>query len=734
MNSVAESVAQKRYYRRDIQGNIVENWEGLCERVVGYVCGREVETYKSEILSYLLDRKFLPNSPCLVNAGTNVGGLLACFVTTSPEDSWIGMIECIKNFGFVAKRGGGCGVDFSTIRPEGDIVAGSTHWRACGPISHMLMISEAMARLTQGGFRGMANMGVLRVDHPDILKFIRCKQRENALQYLLKEDIFNHFAQLNGRTHKHLNIVLDKFISNFNISVMVTDEFMKKVETGEDYDLVFGGKVYDRLNAKRVFEEISENAYRNGDPGLLFYDAWNEGPYKHSGQVITASNPCGEQGLPGPGCCNLGSIDVSKFCLDGGDLDWAELRNVIRAAVTFLDNVIDVNKYPTKEFEVWAINNRPIGLGVMGWADLLLRLEVPYGSKKSLVLADMLMKFFLDESSAQSLHLAELRGTPECCKYEALKYRRNVTLLSIAPTGSISLLADCSQGIEPVFSSTTFRADNTGRYEMKHESYDKEYFRCALDESNPSKEVTYEEHVRMQAAFQKYVDSGVSKTINLPSSASVEDVRNSYLLAWNLGCKGITIYRNNSKTAQVLSTKDDSWNTVEMNGRPEVLPADIFKATANGLDWYIIVGKLGGNPYELFAIGQKVILPDCGSIVRKKNKHYSLYSDTGNLLVENLVDAEMSLDSTIDKETRRFSLELRHGIHPKLIVNQIDKSNDVITSFVKAVSRVFKTRYVDCGDLTDIICPSCLKEGKTVNMHSESGCYRCAECSYSKCG
>lgn len=1948
LNPVAQNVAATRYFKKGEDGKPIEDWSGLVHRVVSSICGHESEEYQKAVYELIYETKFLPNSPCLVNAGNHVGGSLACFVTKAPEDSWLGMCENIANFGHVARRGGGCGVDFSKIRPNGSNVFGSTHFKACGPIHHMIVVSEAMNSITQAGFRGMACatfdtkvstehglmqigdivekqligtkihtqfgetvitkawhngtkevfeiitehgykvkltgdhliyvidsngnvkdgkwkkvqdldlstdsiivnldekpfgknlqrtmdeividenkasmlasssfsvpkeiflspkpvvssflrtafdskgkvasgkiiilettntdfaegvqsllgmfgiqsctekstitisdklsickfnkeigftdrsgqiikynafegteetntvnriksisslgdqevydistenetflanhivvhncMGVLRVDHPDILSFIVCKQRDFALKYMLKEDFFGHFSKIKGKTHDHANILLDKFISNFNISVLATNEFMNAVENDSDFDLKFDGKVYQTVKARTIFDLIVNNAWNNGDPGMLFYEAMNSGPYKYSGQDITATNPCfhgdsmvavadgrnfvsikqlaeevvdvpvyccnpengdihikwgrnprktkdnapltkvtfsdggsvittpdhkillrngeykevqhlqpgdsvmpmtkfeyishrskylgivkgdgqstksehrmiyefhneelakeeiihhidfngannkisnlqkmslsdhsayhrqfnnpmthwypnatpeekqryhenmskatsgekngmfnkshsdeskkligdktkersqdgqyierltqsmrtawsdderrkkqsnakkehweagaydglkaeivtkacdwcgkdfqqksfskvrfcstkcgnqidvtdeqiiqnallfaeknncyptvalwenfeeavgsrelvrkrfgnfqalseklvergcfanlapnckmtpvliaaaivawtiksgkqpskkelqticsknsisrnggydklidmandlckaqnvnhkvvsvemlsetddvynitvddhhnlcilsssvekhphskyykgkmlvsrystivykncGEQMLPSFGSCNLGSIDVSKFYdKSTNDLDWNSLRNAIRTSFQFLDNVIDVNKFPTQDFADWAIKNRPVGLGIMGWADLLLKMKIPYGEQSSLDKARELCKFFQDVSHEKSVELAQERGTCEAADYEEIDHRRNVTTLSIAPTGTISLLAGCSSSVEPIYAPVTYRADNTGHYKMPHPESGEDYFRCAVDkEQNGKREVPWQMHVDMQAAFQEFVDSGISKcitgnsllltkngferisdldsnrifdsfsplaaevfseksfesatefyyggvrktikvetqngfritgtpnhrikvmlpdgkidfvrldelktgqycvmpwntqifgdivklpefeerkfgnykhvrfpeklsselsyllglitaegcyqaenavaithsdpkvleearhifekefdisgsivldkrtdsvyklgvnsrnlvrwmqevadirrgaynkvipgiilkstqenifsflsglffdgyvsvskkgtklgiclasesiirdlqvvlmnmgvisnvirkwddvykkyfcelsvygdglellgsklemreewkrsalekfrtnrpneyhlgcpkdatliveniiksssrsmnsfldqtgsyrvksaihrtgsmkradiqsainffagdeisksasavnllqslndfdnciyqeivsieesqdevfdiyvpkgntffasgfinhnTINCPSSATKDDIAQAYMRAWRNGCKGVTIYRDGSKTTQVLSSEDSASNysSSQARKRPKTIPCDIYRTTAEGLHWHIIVGLDAGQPYEIFAVnGSLGELPDKGQVAKRKKRHYSLLNEAGEVLIDNLNDAEEEIDPRLGLETRRFSLELRHGIPPKYIVEQIVKSSDKITSFSKAVGRILKKNYISNDDIVSIaedkFCENCAKKGEQVEMKPESGCMSCPTCFHSRCG
>lgn len=735
LSPIAQQICEKRYFLKDENGKVIEDWDGLVTRVVNHVCKNENDDFKKQIFDLIFSTKFLPNSPCLANAGkkTKNAGVSACYVTKPPEDSWLGMVENIANFGHVARVGGGCGVDFSNIRPEGDFVSGSTHTKACGPIEHMRQISEIMSSITQSGLRGMAMMSTLRFDHPDIFKFINSKQKLSALKSLLKEDIFNHFDQLKDNINPQLQIILDKFISNFNISVVVTDDFMQKVEKDEDVELKFDGKIYQTVKARKIFNAIVEGAWSNGDPGLLFYNRMNDGPYKYSKQIITATNPCGEQMLPSFGVCNLGSIDVSKFYnIKTERMQWKELKNAIEIAIQFLDNVVDVNMYPTPAFEKWGIDNRPVGLGIMGWADLLLKMGIAYGSKDSLVFANELGRFFEQNAHNKSVELGKIRGTPKACQYSELEFRRNVTTISIAPTGTISLLANCSSSIEPIFSKTIFRYDNTGQYQMEHPDAKKEYFRCASD-------LSLIEHVDMQSVFQKHCDSGVSKTCNAPNSATIQDVADAYMHAWKSGTKGITIYRDGCKTTQVLNKSQKI--SVDYNNapkRPKEVEADVFKRSADGFNWHILIGKIDNKPYELFALNGKVELPSKGKIVKHKKRHYSLVDiNTDEVLVDNLDLEQNEIDPTISLETKRFSLELRHGIHPKFIVKQIDKTNSVITSFSKAVGRIFKTHYLTDQEVTEACstsCPECAKEGKMSKMISEAGCFKCQNCCYSKCG
>lgn len=362
----------------------------------------------------------------------------------------------------------------------------------------------------------------MSVYHPDIIKFIKAKEEE-------------------GRMH------------TTNISVVVDNEFMSRVIDDMEYSTSFDGKEYSSYRAMDVFDMIVDGAWRNGEPGLLFSSAINDSPYKYSGQDITATNPCGEQPLPPNGVCNLGSIDISKFVGDDKTIDMWLLEVATRLSIRFLDNVCSVSSYPTKDIAKWVSENRPVGLGIMGLADYYMIREIPYGSDQALEELEFILSFMKGIAEDESIKLGDERGIPDSCK-RLPKPRRNITLLSIAPTGTISLLAGCNSGIEPFFSETTIRDDKTGSYTMDTESSHLDYFRCAVS-SNGEKEVTWEEHVRTQASAQKFVDSGVSKTINFPNHTRKETIKKAFMLAWILGCKGITVYRNGSREVEVLKPK-----------------------------------------------------------------------------------------------------------------------------------------------------------------------------------
>ncbi len=552
----AVRVLKERYLLKDSEGNVIETPKGMMERVARSIAevdrafGEDASRTFEEFFELLTSLVFLPNSPTLMNAGTSLGQLSACFVLPV-EDSIDSIFTTLKEMAIIHKSGGGTGFSFSALRPKGDIVA-STGGRASGPVSFMRIFDVATEVVKQGGRRRGANMGVLRFNHPDIREFIRAKEKPG-------------------------------FLENFNLSVAITDEEIERVKRGEKVELVNprDGKVWERVNARELFEAIAESAWRSGEPGLLFLDTINRAnPTPHLGDIV-ATNPCGEVPLLPYESCNLGSINLSKF-VRGGKIQYDRLREVVWRAVHFLDNVIEANRYPLEAVEKMVKGNRKIGLGVMGFADMLVQLGIPYFSEEALKIAAEVMHFIALEARMASLDLAVRRGTfpnyPQSIWAKKNLPLRNATLLSIAPTGSISIIASCSSSIEPFF-ALAFR-----RYVLEHtelvevhplleEMFQRfgvpEGIRKAVLERGTmagiegipealhrlfltALEIPPEFHVRVQATFQKYVDNAVSKTVNLPESATPQDVFRVYLLAHELGCKGITVYRYESRPQQVL--------------------------------------------------------------------------------------------------------------------------------------------------------------------------------------
>ncbi|MEW6685287.1 MAG: vitamin B12-dependent ribonucleotide reductase [Candidatus Edwardsbacteria bacterium] len=552
----ALKVMERRYLLKNENGEVIETPAEMFRRVAQdiasadslYYLKAEVEKIEEEFYSLMTSFEFLPNSPTLMNAGTQLGQLAACFVLPV-EDTIEGIFSAVKNAALIHKTGGGTGFSFSHLRPKNDVVQ-STGGIASGPVSFMKVFDIATEVIKQGGRRRGANIGILRVDHPDILEFIMAKD---------KEDTF----------------------SNFNLSVGVTNEFMQAVEREETYSLINprNHTVVKTLNAREIFELIVITAWHHGEPGLVFLDRINQHNPTPALGKIESTNPCGELPLLPYEACNLGSINLAKM-VTNGTVDYERLGSVVKKAVHFLDNVIDRSIYPLPEIDKIVKGNRKIGLGVMGFADMLFHLQIPYHSEEALNLAEELIAFIYKEARQASEELAERRGpfpnfSQSIYSQKKAKPLRNATLTSIAPTGTISLLAGCSSGIEPVFALLFIRhvLEGTELVEInkvfedalkKRGLYSEELIRQIAQKNLDNipedlrkifvtaLDITSEWHVRMQAAFQKYVDNAVSKTVNLPYEATPQDVKKIYWLAWKLGCKGITIYRNRSRREQVL--------------------------------------------------------------------------------------------------------------------------------------------------------------------------------------
>ena len=557
----ASTVLERRYLKKDSEGRVIETVQDMFRRVAENIASAEAKSerklWEEEFYRVMANLEFLPNSPTLMNAGRELQQLSACFVLPI-EDSMESIFNAIKYTALIHKSGGGTGFSFSRLRPEGDRV-GSTGGVASGPVSFMKAFDTATDVIKQGGTRRGANMAILNVNHPDIEKFITAKEKGDVL-------------------------------TNFNLSVAATDYFMKAMKAAADYDLINprDKATVDKLNAREVFDKIVDMAWRTGDPGLVFIDRINEDNPTPKLGAIESTNPCGEQPLLPFESCNLGSINLSRMVSNESgvpDIDYQKLEKTVSIAVRFLDNVIDKNNFPLPQIEEMTKKTRKIGLGVMGFADMLIKLGIPYDSDEALETAEEVMRFINEKATQASVALAEERGVfPvfEDSIYDVpggLKLR-NASRTTIAPTGTLSIIAGCSSGIEPLFALSYVRniLDGDELLEVnqlfeevaKREGFYSEELMRELARHGSLRgmdgvpervqrlfvtahDISPEWHVRMQAAFQKSTHNAVSKTINFPSSATREDIAQAYMLAYKEGCKGITIYRDRSKDKQVLS-------------------------------------------------------------------------------------------------------------------------------------------------------------------------------------
>ncbi len=714
LTETAETVLERRYYLKDAQGNPLENWEALCRRVANAVAlvDRDMDDYdtiRDDFFNMIYHLDFLPNSPCLMNAGTDLGQLSACFVLPV-EDSMDGIFTSIRNGALVHKTGGGTGYSFSRLRPKNSSVR-STQGVASGPLSFAAVFDAATETIKQGGKRRGANMGVLRIDHPDILQFIVAK--EDQTQY-----------------------------TNFNFSVAITDLFMDAVKNDLDYDLIdpFSGAVTESLRAVEVFDKIIDLAWHNGEPGVLFIDAANRDNTTPQLGDFEATNPCGEQWLLPYEACNLGSINLGHYVVDG-ELDYEQLKQTVRLAVRFLDNVIDCNRFPIPEIAEMTQKTRKIGLGIMGLHDMLIQMELPYGSEEGRTVASQAMRFIRDEAEKMSVALAELKGPfpaydPEINPYPA---RRNAALTSIQPTGTVSMIADCASGCEPYFSIVMEKHVMDGdRLLMVNKHFEsiayKEGFyseQLMRDVANsgtvigcddiPEKwqeifrtaqDIDPHQHIQMQGALQKNgVDSSISKTINLPSSATRDDVRTAYMKGFELGCKGLTVYRDGSRDNQVLNTVNTNANEATVSASeglvrktvlPDVLSAKRYrlKDVNDNTIYLIVCFDENENPMEVFA----------------------------KFPFDNRVDLKDK--STMWTTTCRLvSLALRYQIPMSEIIKQLDRSSGHLLDLPAQLGKLLKSFMAATHHGYSRACPECTN-GRLV---FEEGCEICQGCGYSKC-
>jgi ribonucleoside-diphosphate reductase alpha chain len=727
----AMTVLERRYLKKDAKGRLQETPVQMFRRVAKHIAKAEkrygdesqVKDMEQRFYKMMTEFKFLPNSPTLMNAGRRLGQLAACFVLPV-EDSMEGIFDALKNAALIHKSGGGTGFSFSRLRPKRSRV-GTTGGVASGPISFMKIFNTATEQVKQGGTRRGANMAILRVDHPDILEFIYCKKENREL-------------------------------NNFNISVGITETFMKAVKEGVAYSLndPRDNNKAGELNAAEVYQALVYQAWENGDPGVIFIDRVNrDNPTPALGE-IESTNPCGEQPLLPMEACNLGSINLAKFVTqDNGapSIDYDGLKEMVWLSVRFLDDVIDMSKYPLPEIEAMAQSNRKIGLGVMGFADLLYQMKVPYNSEKALELAEEIMDFIQRESREASRDLGEQRGEfpnygqslfkdIENCRY------RNATTTTIAPTGTLSIIAGCSSGIEPLFALSFVRRvmDNDELLEVNpyfekvakergfysHELMDTVARTGSIREVQDIPEdvrdvfvtahdVTPEWHIRMQAAFQKYTDNAVSKTVNLPHDSTVADVSKVYDLAYELGCKGVTIYRDGSKENQVLSydqqVQETGTSLKDVRDRPETLEGFTTKMATGYGNLYVTVTEYDGKPFEVFAT------------IGKSGRSTTAKTEAIGRLVS------LALRSGVPVENIVSQLKGIGGEHP------VFQKDGLVLSIPDAIGRVLEKRYLKDSkskghlkyenSLLGETCPEC---GQTISF--EEGCMTCHFCGFTKCG
>lgn len=764
----ARAVLERRYLIRDEHGEAVETVDELFHRVADAVAAADVrfdpqadvaDTARS-FYRMMTELDFLPNSPTLMNAGRPLGQLSACFVLPV-ADSMEDIFDAIKNAALIHKSGGGTGFSFSRLRAKGSTV-NSTGGVASGPISFMKVFNAATEAVKQGGTRRGANMGILRVDHPDILEFITCKNDT-------------------------------KEITNFNISVGLTESFMEAVESDGSYELVdpASRRVTGRLNAREVFEAIVRSAWQTGEPGILFLDRLNkDNPCPGQGE-IESTNPCGEQPLLPYEACNLGSINLVRHLRRTGTgyaLDRAKLEQTIRTAVHFLDNVIEVNQYPLPEIDAMTKKTRKIGLGIMGFADMLLYLGIPYDSDEGVAMASQVMELVQTIGHQESQRLAQVRG-PFPLFAESV-YRdgaplRNATVTTIAPTGTLSIIAGVSSGVEPVFAYAYYRnvMDNTHLIETNQILRDKltelglysdelmrqiiEHGSLAHVEGIPeavkrvfvcAHDVSPIWHVKMQAAFQQFTDNAVSKTVNFPNSATQEEVAEVYRLAYELGCKGTTIYRDGSRDEQVLNIG------VAKAKQETALPDHVEKLLESGCDSTACLLRSGSikprpRPDVTMGYTEKVKI-GCGNLYITVN-----YDEQGVCEVFTNTGRAGGCPSQSEATARLMSVALRAGVDSEELIRQlkgircpstirqqgmaVTSCPDAIAKAIEKVMQASKTNQIPpcpppmgsgrkgrpAPDMTPAesklakYCPEC-----GAQLEHEGGCVTCRNCGYSKCG
>ncbi len=721
----AQTVLEKRYLKKDENGNVAEIPEEMFRRVAHNVAmadliyepEADISPVEEKFYEMMASLEFLPNSPTLMNAGRDLQQLSACFVLPV-EDSMESIFEAIKYTALIHKSGGGTGFSFSRLRPAHDVVH-STGGIASGPISFMKVFDAATEAVKQGGTRRGANMAILRVDHPDIMDFISCKEDE-------------------------------KVLNNFNISIGITEEFMEAVKANGEFELINprSSAVTRTISARDVFNLMMKMAWKNGEPGIVFLDRVNRNnPTPELGE-IESTNPCGEQPLLPYESCNLGSINLSKMVYNG-TVDYEHLREIVHLAVHFLDNVIDKNNFPVPQMEEMTKGNRKIGLGIMGFADMLIKLGISYNSENALKVAEDVMKFISTEAAEASKELAKERGSFPNFKRSLYREEiRNATRTTIAPTGSLSIIADCSSGIEPLFAVSFVRKNILNDVELvdvnptfekmakERGFYTSELMekiaKCGsvqeLEEVPPdvqrifvtAHDISPEWHVRMQAAFQKYTDNAVSKTVNFPHSATEEDVAHVFRLAYELGCKGVTVYRDGSRETQVLNKgeKTDTKTGKSPRPRPEMTVGGTMKIMTGCGSLYVTINEDEHGLCEVFAR------------IGKSGGCISSHSEAIGRLISLALRAGVDVES-IMKQLKSIRCPKPAFQHGEKVLSCADAIQIAIQRYINNGTSAVQ---LSLDNLTEGLrgrCPECPECGAMLEM--QEGCLKCRSCGYSEC-
>ena len=756
----AVTVLERRYLARNEASELIETPEGMFRRVADaiaagdkkYAPDADTAALADKFYEIMTELLFMPNSPTLMNAGKPLGQLSACFVLPV-ADSMPEIFEAVKNAALIHKSGGGTGFSFSRLRASGATVR-STGGVASGPISFMKVFNAATEAVKQGGTRRGANMGILRVDHPDIVDFIQCKKDTSE-------------------------------ITNFNISVGLTEKFMEAVERNEEYDLIDprDKSVVARKNAREVFDLIVDMAWNNGEPGIVFLDRMNrDNVVREVAGEIESTNPCGEQPLLPYESCNLGSLNLARMLRekDGKyEIDYDLLGETVDTAIHFLDNVIEVNKYPLPQIEEMTLATRKIGLGVMGFADMLYRLGIPYNSEEGIQVANDVMGFINERAHAASIALAEKRGAFPLYEKSTLaaggKPYRNATCTTIAPTGTISIICGASSGVEPLFALSFVRnvmdddelpqvdpyfaevAKREGFYSdalmrriakegtLAHIDEVPEYVKRVFVTAH---DISPKYHIRMQSAFQRHTDNAVSKTVNFRNEATREEVAEVFTLAYKLGCKGVTIYRDGSRSGQVLYVGDKKKDGAEATPvvravtprpRPEITRGITEKVVIGCGNLYVTVNYDDEGICEVFAnLGRAGGCPS--------------QSEAASRLISTALRSGMDVNAVIEqlKGIRCLSTVRQRATNPNIkVLSCPDAIGKVLEKVAKikaqedaermhsaVIPPIEKEPLTDGCEVMDGVpaevgapCPEC-----GAQLEHEGGCVICRACGYSKCG